>query len=813
MASYDIAAIEQKWQERWEKERTFYASEAADAPKFYNLQMYPYPSGELHVGHLRNYTYVDVLTRYKKMRGFNVMSPMGWDSFGLPAENAAIETGIHPLTFTEEHIVKMTEQVRRLGAVYDWDRELAAHRPDYYRWTQWLFLQLFANDLAYKKEAAVNWCPDDQTVLANEQVVEGSCERCGATVEKRNLSQWFFAITHYGQRLLDDLATLDDWPERVRVMQENWIGRSEGASFRLPIAGHDDKSIDVYTTRPDTMFGMTFVVLAPEHPLVAELVAGTEYEAPVAEFVEQVSHETEVERMAAEGDKKGMSIGVNAINPATGDEVPIFIADYVLLSYGTGAIMAVPGQDQRDWDFAKAHDLRIVRTVQPPDDWDGEAYVGEGPAINSGFLDGLEVDDAKAKTIEWLEEQGIGEAAIQFRLRDWLISRQRYWGAPIPVIHCPDCGIVPVPEDQLPVLLPEIDDYKPEGSSPLAAAEDFINTTCPSCGTAARRDPDTMDTFVDSSWYYLRYVDASNDEAPFARDKADYWMSVDQYVGGVEHAVLHLLYSRFITKVLYDLGYVGVEEPFRALFTQGMIVKDGAKMSKSKGNVVSPDGYYEQYGADAMRLYELFIGPPTDDAVWNDRGVEGTSRFLDRVWRLGDGEVGTVSDRDETPADVEMLRLAHRTVEKVTGDIERFAFNTAVAALMEFSNGLGAYLRSEAGGRRATFDTVYDMLLRMLAPLAPHLAHELWERIGNDSMLATEPWPEWDPELTKLERVTMVVQVDGKVRDRIDVDASITEADAVALALTSARVQEYTKGNEPAKVVARPPKIVNVVTA
>ena len=808
MASYDIAAVESKWQERWATERTFYVSEDSDRPKFYNVSMYPYPSGELHMGHIRNYTYADLITRYKRMRGYNVLTPMGWDSFGLPAENAAIDTGVHPRVFTPEQIDRMKVQLGRLGNVYDWDRELASHDPSYYRWTQWLFLQMYANDLAYRGEAPVNWCPKDQTVLANEQVIAGRCDRCNTEVVKRNLEQWFWAITKYADRLLDGIEMLTEWPDRVRVMQSNWIGRSEGARFSLPVVGHDDKSIEVYTTRPDTMFGMTFVVLAPDHPVVADLVAGTEHEAAVTEFVDRVARQSEIERMAAE---EGLFIGVGAINPATNEEMPIYIADYVLLSYGTGAIMAVPGQDQRDWDFAKLHDLPIIRTVQPPDDFEGEAYLEDGPAINSQWLDGLGVADAKAKMIEWLESEGVGEAATQYRLRDWLVSRQRYWGCPIPIIYCDECGTVPVPDDQLPVVLPDIDDFRPQGRAPLAGVEEFVNTTCPECDGPATRETDTMDTFVDSSWYYMRYADPQNDHAIFDPAKVAHWLPIDRYMGGVEHAVLHLLYARFVSRVLYDLGYVKFEEPFVAMFTQGMLVKDGAKMSKSKGNVVAPDYYYDRYGADAIRLYQLFIGPSTDDAVWNDRGVEGTARFLQRVWRMGTAEGREWREGDETPADVEVVKAAHRTVKKVTEDIERLAFNTAVSALMELSNTLTDHLRSNDRPRRETFDVVYGMLLRMLAPMSPHVAHELWERTGGGDMVAIEAWPEWDPDLVTLDTVTMVIQVNGKVRDRVEVAADIPEDEAVALALQSKRAQGYLNGNEPRKVIARPPKIVNLV--
>lgn len=812
MPAYDFKTIERKWQERWEKDRAFYVAEDSGKPKFMCVNMYPYPSGDLHQGHVRNYTYGDLLTRYKRMRGFNVMSPMGWDSFGLPAENAAIETGIHPSVHAVERIARMTEQIRRLGAVYDWDREVAAHSPDYYRWTQWLFLRFFEKGLAYKAKAPVNWCPNDQTVLANEQVVgDGVCERCGTPVEKRDLEQWFLKITDYAQRLLDDLVQVTEWPERVRVMQENWIGRSEGAEFDMQIAGHPGEKITVYTTRPDTSFGMTFVVLAPEHPLVAELIAGGEQEAEAQVYIETARRESEIQRLAAERDKTGVFIGAHATNPVNGREVPIFIADYVLMGYGTGAIMAVPGEDQRDWEFAERYGLDIIRTVQPPDGWEGQAYTGDGPSINSGFLDGLYMEEAKRAIIEWFEEQDIGRGTVRYRLRDWLISRQRYWGCPIPIVSCDTCGLVAVPEEQLPVLLPDIDDYTPKGRSPLAAVPDFVDTTCPNCEGPARRETDTMDTFVDSSWYFLRYTDARNTEVPFDPAKANYWMPLDQYIGGIEHAVLHLMYARFFTKVLHDLGMVEVQEPFARLFTQGMITLGGAKMSKSKRNVVDPVPLFDSHGADSLRLYHLFMGPPTDDAEWSDRGVDGTFRFLERVWRLGTGEFGTVTERAETEADVEMLRTAHRTIKKVTEDIDRFAFNTAVAALMSYVNSLYAYVQTAEGGRTATFAAAFGYLLLLLSPMAPHLAHELWERQDHTEPLYAQPWPAWDPDLVAEETVTMVVQVNGKVRDRLEVPADIGEEAAREAALASEKIARWTEGEEVRTVIARPPKLVNIV--
>jgi leucyl-tRNA synthetase len=804
--AYDHKAIEAKWQDRWESEGVFHTHVDPSRPKFYNVAMYPYPSGELHIGHVRNYTYIDLITRYKMMQGYNVLSPMGWDSFGLPAENLAIETGIHPRISVEDQIGKMKQHFRKLGAAFDWSRELASHDPAYYRWDQWLFLELFDRGLAYKATAPVNWCPKDQTVLANEQVVDGACERCGTLVEKRNLAQWFFKITDYADRLLDDLDGLDEWPDRVRTMQRNWIGRSEGARFEIEVA-ESEGNFEVFTTRPDTIYGMTFCVLAPEHPLVRKLIAGTEHEQAANEYIAHASRETEIERMA-EGDKTGVFTGRFAVNPVNGQKVPIYIADYVLMGYGTGAIMAVPGQDQRDWDFATKYGLDIVRTVQPPADWDGQAYLGEGVTINSGFLDGLDQLAAKERIIAWLEERRIGQGTIQYRLRDWLISRQRYWGAPIPMVDCPECGLVPVPRDQLPVELPEVEDYSPRGQSPLAAVDDFVNTVCPRCGGAARRETDTMDTFVDSSWYFFRYADPDNDEAIFDREKADYWMPVDQYIGGVEHAILHLLYARFITKFLHDIGLSPVTEPFMRMFTQGMLVKDGAKMSKSKGNVVPPDRYYEGYGADALRLFELFVGPPTDDAVWNDSGVPGTKRFLDRVWKMGTASHG-FSDRAPNRADAELIAATHRTVKKVTEDIDRFHFNTIVSSLMGLANEFQTYLSGEP--REEAFDEAYKTMILMLAPAAPHISHELWELRNYQGMLAREPWPTWNEDLVTEATVTMVVQVNGKVRDRVEVPSDISPEDAEELALSLEKVQGWINGASVSKVIARPPNLINFV--
>jgi leucyl-tRNA synthetase len=803
--TYDHKAIEAKWQERWEAERIFYAVEDDSKPKFYNVCMYPYPSGALHQGHVRNYTFGDLLTRYKTMQGYNVLSPMGWDSFGLNAENAAIDTGIHPKINTENNIATMSAQIRQLGSMYDWDRELASHDPSFYKWDQWLFIELFQHGLAYKAEAPVNWCPKDQTVLANEQVIDGLCERCDTPVVKKNLVQWFFKITDYADRLLGDIGTLEHWPDRVRTMQRNWIGKSVGATFTIQVDGGG--AFDVFTTRPDTIFGMTFCVLAPEHPLVESLISGSESESDAREYITAASRATEIERMA-EGEKTGVFTGAYAINPVNDRRVPIYIADYVLIGYGTGAIMGVPGQDQRDWEFASKYGLDIVRTVEPSSDSEGEAYLGDGPTINSDFLDGLQRDDAIKKIIAWLEEKEIGHADVRWRLRDWLISRQRYWGCPIPMVNCHNCGLVPVPEADLPVLLPHVEDFLPKGRSPLAAVDEFVNTTCPECDGPARRETDTMDTFVDSSWYFFRYADAHNDRSIFEPARPAYWMPLDQYIGGIEHAVLHLLYARFMTKFLFDVGMSSVEEPFARLFTQGMITLGGAKMSKSKGNVVDPVDLFESHGADALRLYHLFMGPPTDDAAWNPRGIDGTRRFLDRVWKIAT-EDHAFTDREPDEADRSIVGAAHRTVRKVTEDIGRFHFNTAVPALMVLSNDFGDYLSGKPS--RETFEEVLRMLLLLLSPMTPHLAHELWEMKGYGRMLATEAWPTWDEDLAREETVTLVVQVNGKVRDRFEVSAEITAEQAERMALDSEKIQGWIDGQEVRKVISRPPNLVNVV--
>ena len=812
---YDVQAVEAKWQRVWDERGTYQIDESDPRPKFYDLCMYPYPSGPIHMGHVRNYTLGDVLCRYKTMQGFGVLSPMGWDSFGLPAENAAIAEGIHPGIITRQRIATMKAQIKRLGSAYDWRRELSCCEPDYYRWTQWLFVQLHKAGLAYKQMAPVNWCPSCQTVLANEQAEGGVCDRCGTVVVKRDLEQWMFRITDYAEQLLDDLDTVD-WPERVKTMQRNWIGRSEGVEFDIAVKGTDTK-IRVFTTRIDTVFGMTYVVLAPEHPLVPTLTAGTAQEREVTEFIQRVRNTSEVERQSAEGqlEKRGIFTGAYAINPFNGAEVPLYLADYVLGTYGTGAIMAVPGEDQRDLDFAFVYELPVVKTTERPEGWTEPVYTGPGRKINSGLLEGMDVAEAKAAATAWLVERGLGDAKVNYRLRDWLISRQRYWGCPIPVVYCAEHGAQPVPEEDLPVLLPDDVEFTPSGESPLKHHEGFLAATCPKCGGPATRETDTMDTFVDSSWYFLRFCDATNAAAPFDPAKISRWMPVDQYIGGIEHAILHLLYARFFTKALADLEIIPAEvrEPFQRLFSQGMIRLGGSKMSKSKGNVVSPAQFFESHGADSLRLFQLFVGPPGEDADWSDHGVDGASRFLGRVWRLATGEAGSVAvDREETDADRAVTRGRHALVGKVTDDFDRWAYNTGVAACMEYVNDLYRYVQSEDGPRRETLDEAVDALLLVLAPMAPHISAELWERRrGAGAHVHEQPWPSFDPELAKAETVTMIVQANGKVRDRIDVDVAITEEDMEKVAMGSARVQEHLGGRMPRNVIIVRPKLVNIV--
>ena len=810
--AYDVQEVEWRWQERWRTEGTYEINDDDPRPPSYVLCMYPYPSGPAHMGHVRNYTYGDLNVRYRTMHGEGVLSPFGFDSFGLPAENAAIKTGEHPRSFTDARIRELTSSVRRMGAVYDWRREVRSHDPDYIRWTQWIFLRFFEAGLVYRKKAPVNWCPGCQTVLANEQVLaDGTCERSGDIVQKRDLEQWFFKITDYAQELLDALDDLD-WPERVKTMQRNWIGRSEGAEFAMEVVDADGaptgESFSVYTTRPDTSFGMTFAVLAAEHPLVPVITAA-ERRAEVDAFVERVRKESEVERLSSEGglDKRGVFTGSYARNPFTGLPVPIYLADYVLMTYGTGAIMAVPGEDQRDWSFAAAYGLPIIRTVEPPDDFDGEAYVGEGGVINSEWLNGLHKADAIAKAIDWLESESIGTRKVNFRLRDWLLSRQRFWGAPIPIIYCPDHGAVPVPDDQLPVVAPDDVEFLPSGESPLKLHEGFLRTECPICGGPALRETDTMDTFVDSAWYFLRFATEpgrrESTNGPFNKESVERWLPVDQYIGGVEHAILHLLYARFFVKALSDLGYAPADlrEPFSRLFTQGMIRLGGSKMSKSKGNLKAPEDFFDTVGADALRLHVLFMAPPADDVDWTESGIDGTARFLQRLWRLADPS-STAVDQATGAAATEVDRAAHRLIARVTDEYERWSYNTAVASYMEFTNLLY---------KRGSTPFAVDTLLLLLAPMAPHITAELWSRRHPGEHVHELSWPVADAALAAVDTVTMIVQINGKVRDKLEVGSGIDEAEAERLALASPKVIEALADGRPKKIIAKPPRLVNVV--
>ncbi len=829
---YDAKAVEAKWQAIWREQEAFRAepisrdgsdSRLPDRPKAYVLEMLPYPSGEAHMGHVKNYTMGDVVASSRRRQGYAVFHPMGWDSFGLPAENAAIRSGEPPATVIARNIQRIREQLQTLGFSIDWDTEIATSDPEYYRWTQWLFLRMFDKGLAERREAAVNWCPTDQTVLANEQVVDGACERCGSQVELRQLSQWFLRITDYAQRLLDDMDLLVDWPERVLTMQRNWIGRSEGA--RVVFTSDDGHEIPVFTTRPDTLFGATFFLLAPEHPLVGPLVAGRPQEAAVQKYVRAAARADVADRTGADRPKTGVDTGRTVTNPVNGEVIPIWVADYVLMDYGTGAIMAVPAHDERDFAFATTFGLPIRRVVAAegvaPDAPLAAAESGEGVMVNSGFLDGMPVDEAKAAMATHLAERGVGEGTIGYRLRDWLISRQRYWGVPIPIVHCPSCGPVAVPDDQLPVLLPEVDDYAPKGRSPIAAAADFVHTTCPGCGGAAERETDTMDTFVDSSWYFLRYTAPHLSSAPFERDVVDYWFPVDQYIGGIEHAILHLLYARFFTKVLHDLDLVGFPEPFARLFTQGMIYKDGAKMSKSKGNVVAPDEIVDRHGADTLRLYVLFMGPAADDVEWSEQGVEGQRRFLDRVWRLAAGQEGdTLVARPEpraladNAAALALVRRTEATIAKVGADIgERFSFHTAISALQELVNDAtkrrgDGELAGAVGEHALRYAT--QTVVSLLHAFAPHFSCEVWQALGGEALWAA-PWPVADERFLTVDEVTIAVQVNGKLRDTITVPADLGHDELVARALQSARVTAAIDGKAIRKQVVVPGRIVNLV--
>ncbi len=826
---YDPTEIEPRWQELWAREGTW---EVANDPgpigagptaaerdaKSYVLEMLPYPSGEPHIGHLKNYALGDAIAHFHRRTGHRVLHPMGYDAFGLPAENNAIKTGVHPRVATDRSIAAYRYWFHRWGISIDWSRELGTHEPTYYRWTQWIFLQLLDRGLAYRKEAAVKWCPHDQTVLANEQVIDGRCERCGHLVEVRQLEQWFFRITDYADRLLDDLDGIQ-WPEHVKAMQRNWIGRSEGAevTFRCDELGID---YDVFTTRPDTLFGATFFVMAPEHPDVFKLAEGTEYQAAVHEYVNRILAASMEDRGAADKPKTGVPLGRTVTNPINGEQIPVYVADYVLMEYGTGAVMGVPAHDQRDYDFAKAFGLPIRPVVAPrgKDDLsvDHEAFTAhtdDEQLINSGEFTGMDAVAGRDAIVAWLDRQGVGHASVNFRLRDWGVSRQRYWGCPIPVIYCAECGMVGVPESDLPVELPEIEDYQPRGRSPLAAAEDWVNTRCPNCDGPALRETDTMDTFVDSSWYFLRYCDARNDNAAWDRRVLASWTPVDQYIGGVEHAILHLMYARFFVKALADMDLVDIQEPFSALFTQGMILgPDGNKMSSSKGNVVAPSEIVERFGADAARCYVLFMGPPDQDAAWSDSGIEGVYRFLSRLWRL----VDTLGDR-RAPAGqppgpegdaLTLVRKANWAIEKVTGDMRgRFAFNTAIAAVMELVNEIYRHPEADIAARRFATATAASLVF----PFAPHLGSEVYERLTGDRVWE-QPWPDADPDMLQSETFVLVLMVNGKVRDRVTARTGAPREELEALALASGAVRSHVNGHDVAKVIVVPDKLVNVVT-
>ncbi len=826
MSGYDPKAIEAKWQQVWAEEKTWEVPNPGqpgyeeEKPKSYVLEMLPYPSGEPHVGHLKCYAVGDAIAHFRRRHGFEVIHPMGYDAFGLPAENNAIKTGEPPREATERSVESFRRQFREWGISIDWSRELGTHTPEYYRWTQWIFLRFLESGLAYRDEAPVQWCPKDATVLANEQVVDGRCERCGTPVEQRRLEQWFFKITDYAERLLADFDLLDSWPEHVVTMQRNWIGRSEGAevTFRCKELELD---FPVFTTRPDTLFGATFFVLAPEHPELERLIAGMPAEEAVHEYVNQVARESVEDRGDEDRPKTGVPLGRSVVNPVNGEEIPMFVADYVLMEYGTGAIMAVPAHDARDYEFAKAFGLPVKRVIEGSDpesarDDEGLPYPGDGAMTASGRFDGKNNRAAYEEIVAWLREEGRGETAVNYRLRDWLVSRQRYWGAPIPIVYCEACGIVPVPDDQLPVELPEVDDYAPQGRSPLAAAEDWVATECPRCGAAARRETDTMDTFVDSSWYFIRYLDPRNTDAPWDRAAADHWLPVDQYIGGVEHAILHLMYARFFTKALADLDQLSVQEPFANLFTQGMITRDGAKMSKSKGNTVSPAEYVERYGADTARTYVCFMGPPERGGDWSDEGVEGVNRFLSRLWRLCD-EVETMDGVGRQEVDMaavqQLEHKLHWAIDKVTHDFERgFQFNTVIAAVMELVNAI-YQTKDRVYGSSAGHELVRSATATaasLIFPFAPHLGAEIWERLEGGRVWE-DPWPVADPELLISDTVTLVVQVNGKLRDRIEAATDAPESELLALARESEKVRRHLDGKEVVKEIVVPGKLVNFV--
>ena len=813
--------VEEKWQKHWDTNRSFKVTEDPAKRKYYLLEMFPYPSGRIHMGHVRNYSIGDVVGRFKRMRGFNVLHPMGWDAFGMPAENAAIQNKSHPAKWTYENIDYMRGQLKKMGLSYDWDRELATCDVDYYKWEQKIFLEMYEKGIAYKKTSFVNWCPTCETVLANEQVEDGACWRCDSDVNQKELEQWFFRITHYAEELLEHTNRLPGWPERVLVMQRNWIGKSYGCEIDFPVEGTMRK-ITVFTTRQDTLYGATFMSLAPEHPMALEITT-PDRRAEVEAFIDTVKKTDKARRSAEDLEKEGVFTGSYCINPVTNRRMPIYLANFVLLDYGTGAVMAVPTHDQRDFEFARKYDLPLQVVIQPV----GEsldpsamtcAYTEVGIMANSGPFDGLRSDEAKEKIAEYLDKEGVGKKTVNFRLRDWGISRQRYWGNPIPVIYCDVCGVVPVPEKDLPVVLPMDVAFTGEGGSPLAKLDSFVNVSCPICGQMARRETDTMDTFVQSSWYFLRYCCPDFASGPLDKARAEYWMSVDQYIGGIEHAVLHLLYARFFTKVLRDLGYVNVDEPFTNLLTQGMVIKDGAKMSKSKGNVVDPNALIDRYGADTARLFSLFAAPPEKDLDWSDQGVEGSFRFLNRVWRLvcdtlpfirNAGSVDTDSLSDAAKG---LRRLVHKTIKKVTDDIdERFHFNTAIAAVMELVNAIYAFEPKNAPENAAVLKEAVESVVLMLSPFVPHLTEELWEALGHQGGVEAASWPAYDPEAASDEELLVVVQVNGKLRGKVTVAVDATEEQVKVLAFADDKVKPWLEGKAIRKVIYVPGKLLNIV--
>jgi len=815
-ARYNPHTIEEKWQKIWADERLYEVKDEPGRQKFYCLEMFPYPSGKIHMGHVRNYAIGDVISRYKRMRGLNVLHPMGWDAFGLPAENAAIKHGVHPARWTYENIRYMKEQLQRMGLSYDWQREVTTCDPEYYKWNQWFFLKMYEKGLVYRKASSVNWCPSCETVLANEQVIDGRCWRCDTVVKEKELEQWFFRITAYAEELLNDIEKLGGWPERVRVMQYNWIGRSEGVEVDFPVEGLD-RPIRIFTTRQDTIYGSTFVSMAKNHPVLKELVDDGE----ILRRIESLPGDLET--------KEGVFTGRYAINPFTGDRLPIWVANFVLMEYGTGAIMAVPAHDQRDFEFAKKYNLPI-KVVIVPGDRDAspltEAYEGEGVLIESGRFSGLESERAREEIADFIEKEGIGKRVVNYRLRDWGISRQRYWGTPIPIVYCDSCGIVPVPEDELPVLLPEDVSFTGRGGNPLSGVAEFVNTTCPSCKGPARRETDTMDTFVDSSWYFIAYClkgRGGMDIESAIRDHnspINYWMPVDQYIGGIEHAVLHLLYSRFFTKVLRDIGLIKVDEPFKNLLTQGMVIKDGAKMSKSKGNVVDPDYLIDKYGADTVRLFCLFAAPPEKDLEWSDQGVEGAHRFLKRVWAVVHRFRNTIDVAHNhavlDPSRItghasRLLRKTHQTIKRVTDSIERdYHFNTAIAALMELINEISSFSPSSTEDREVLGFAIRQSVI-LLAPFAPHISEELWHEIGGTDSVFNEGWPVWDEEIAREEEIELVVQINGKVRGKVMVPAGLDDERLKEEAFRIPKIQDYIKGRAPKKVIVVRGRLVNIV--